>query len=284
MLTLNITNQTDVNLSVMIDAVDLEMKFSERNKILIIVLVSLFIILTVSGNFLVMLAFIADKRLRTQSNLFLLNLAICDFFIGAFCAPLYLPYLLTGKWMLGKIVCKFWLISGYTMCVASVFNIFLISYDRYLSVTKAVLYHYQQNRHSQTVLKMSAVWILSFLLYGPAILFWDKIFGGKNVPDSICEADFFDVWYFNFGTSIFDFMLPLIGISYFNMSIYWNIKERNKKKRQSSTHHSLKEKQKRPYTITTNTPQSVSLALAVHLPPDGQTDIAPLGLVHLMVA
>uniref|UniRef100_A0A8C5ML83 G-protein coupled receptors family 1 profile domain-containing protein n=1 Tax=Leptobrachium leishanense TaxID=445787 RepID=A0A8C5ML83_9ANUR len=231
--------------------VDSEMLFSEGVAILIIVLITFLIFLTVSGNILVMLAFIVDKRLRTQSNFFLLNLAICDFYIGAFSTPLYLPYLINGKWMLGSIVCKLWLTIDYTMCAASVFNIVLISYDRFLSVTKAVLYRSQQNRHSQTVLKMMAVWVLSFLLYGPAILFGDLLFGVKYISDSVCVAEFFDIWHFNLVSSVFDFALPLISISFFNLSIYWNIKKRRRNK-VSFTSHPLKEMQKSPYVITTD--------------------------------
>ncbi|XP_063309107.1 histamine H3 receptor-like [Pelobates fuscus] len=252
MLKLNMLNHTDGNVSVCTDIGDLEITIS-GTKILIIVIVSLVIFLTIFGNFLVMLAFIVDKRLRTQSNFFLLNLAICDFYVGAFSTPLFLPYVVTGKWMFGRIVCKLWLTIDYTVCVASSFSVVLISYDRFLSVTKAVLYRSKQNKLSQTVLKMAAVWILSFLLYGPAILFWDRIFGGNNIPDSICEADFFDVWYFNFGTSIFDFVLPLISISFFNLSIYWNIEKRSKNKKSSSVSHPLKKNQKTPYIIATNT-------------------------------
>lgn len=65
---------------------------------------------------------------------------ICNLFIsiGVFCMPLYIPYALTGTWHLGKGLCKLWLLLDYLMCSASVFNIVLISYDRFLSVTKAV--------------------------------------------------------------------------------------------------------------------------------------------------
>lgn len=35
-------------------------------------------------------------------------------------------------------MCKLWLVMDYLLCTASVFNIVLISYDRFLSVTKAV--------------------------------------------------------------------------------------------------------------------------------------------------
>ncbi|KAM3929183.1 histamine H3 receptor-like [Leptodactylus fuscus] len=181
-----------------------------------------------------MIAFIVDKSLRTQSNFFLLNLAICDFIIGAFVTPLYVLYLLTGKWTLGRPICKLWLIADYTMCTASALNIVLISYDRFLCVTKAVLYRSVQKRHNQTVLKMSFIWVMSFLLYGPAILFWEEVFGNKDIADSVCMAAFYDTWYFHLGTSTVDFILPLISISFFNLSIYWNISKRSKKKRQQS--------------------------------------------------
>lgn len=65
---------------------------------------------------------------------------VCFWFLftGAFCMPLYIPYALTGTWHLGRSLCKLWLVMDYLVCTASVFNIVLISYDRFLSVTKAV--------------------------------------------------------------------------------------------------------------------------------------------------
>lgn len=57
---------------------------------------------------------------------------------GAFCIPLYVPYVLTGRWSFGRGLCKLWLVVDYLLCTSSVFNIVLISYDRFLSVTRAV--------------------------------------------------------------------------------------------------------------------------------------------------
>lgn len=57
---------------------------------------------------------------------------------GAFCIPLYVPYVLTGRWPFGRGLCKLWLVADYLLCTSSVFNIVLISYDRFLSVTRAV--------------------------------------------------------------------------------------------------------------------------------------------------
>uniref|UniRef100_A0A671UJM3 Histamine H3 receptor-like n=1 Tax=Sparus aurata TaxID=8175 RepID=A0A671UJM3_SPAAU len=143
--------------------------------VILSVLMVTLVVVVVAGNALVIMAFIVDKTLRNQSNYFFLNLAISDFLVGAFCIPAYIPYNLTGRWMLGKGLCKVWLVMDYLLCTASVFNIVLISYDRFLSVTRAVKYRAQRNMTRQAVLKMVAVWVLAFLLYGPAILFWETI-------------------------------------------------------------------------------------------------------------
>ncbi|KAM4704979.1 histamine H3 receptor-like [Rhinophrynus dorsalis] len=219
-------------------------------------IISFLILVTVLGNILVILAFIEDKHLRNQSNFFLLNLAICDFFIVAFCIPLYVPYFYTGKWILGKFLCKLWLIVDNLMCTASAFNVVLISYDRFLAVTMAVLYRSQEKKHRQTVCKMASVWILSFLLYSPAILLWEYIAGDDAIPDDLCLPGYYSTWYFLLGASSFDFLLPLISISFFNLSIYWNIKTRSgKRKRQVITPpipSNQKEQSSRPYTISGN--------------------------------
>lgn len=57
---------------------------------------------------------------------------------GGFCIPLYIPYILTDEWKLGKGLCKLWLVVDYLVCTASGFNIVLISFDRFISVTRAV--------------------------------------------------------------------------------------------------------------------------------------------------
>ncbi|XP_013883429.1 histamine H3 receptor [Austrofundulus limnaeus] len=162
--------------------------------VILSVLMVTLVMVVVAGNALVIMAFIVDKTLRTQSNYFFLNLAISDFLVGAFCIPVYIPYNLTGRWVLGRGLCKVWLVMDYLLCSASVFNIVLISYDRFLSVTRAVKYRAQRNITRQAVLKMGAVWVLAFLLYGPAIIFWEAIVGQSIVPAHECYAEFYFTW------------------------------------------------------------------------------------------
>uniref|UniRef100_F7B949 Zinc finger protein 703 n=1 Tax=Xenopus tropicalis TaxID=8364 RepID=F7B949_XENTR len=222
---MNSNNTTAEDFSLIGQNAGLQMQFSEGFVILTTALTSCLISLTVLGNTFVILAFIVDKRLRNQTDFVLLNLAICDFVIGK-CFPLF--------WMFGAAVCKLWMTVDYTISSASAFNIVLISYDRYLSVTKAVLYRSLQNKRSHTFICIASVWIFSFLLYGPAILSWKNNVIDSSDAESTCIVGFNDVWYINFGTSCVDFTLPLISISFFNLSIYCSIKKRGRKKRQKS--------------------------------------------------
>ncbi|NWQ98718.1 HRH3 protein, partial [Burhinus bistriatus] len=147
---------------------------------------------------------------------------------GAFCIPLYVPYVLTGRWIFGRSLCKLWLVVDYLLCTSSVFNIVLISYDRFLSVTRAVAYRAQQGNTKRAVLKMVMVWVLAFLLYGPAIISWEYISGQSIIPTGECYAEFFYNWYFLMTASTLEFFTPFISVMFFNLSIYLNIQKRTK--------------------------------------------------------
>ncbi|XP_029577704.1 histamine H3 receptor isoform X2 [Salmo trutta] len=169
-------------------------QFSPSTSVLLAVLMTLLVFATVLGNALVILAFAVEKSLRTQGNFFFLNLAIADLLVGGFCIPVYIPYVITGEWRLGRGLCKIWLVVDYTLCTASVFNIVLISFDRFISVTQAVSYRCQKGVTREAVLKMMSVWLAAFLLYGPAIIIWEYIAGSSVVPDKECHAEFYFNW------------------------------------------------------------------------------------------
>ncbi|XP_066510779.1 histamine H3 receptor-like [Hoplias malabaricus] len=200
--------------------------FSQAVSVFLAVLMTLLVFATVLGNALVILAFAVEKSLRTQGNVFFLNLAIADFLVGGFCIPVYIPYVLTGEWRLGRGLCKLWLVVDYMLCTASVFNIVLISFDRFLSVTRAVSYRTQKGVTREAVMKMLCVWLAAFLLYGPAIISWEHIAGRSVVPRGECYAEFYFNWYFLMTASTVEFFTPFISVTYFNLSIYINIRNR----------------------------------------------------------
>lgn len=81
---------------------------------------------------------------------------------------------------------------------------------------RQVSYRAQQGDTRRAVRKMVLVWVLAFLLYGPAILSWEHLSGGSSIPEDHCYAEFFYNWYFlitastlEFFTSFLIFLLPL---------------------------------------------------------------------------
>lgn len=63
-------------------------------------------LLAVVGNVLVILTLVHNKRMRTITNLFLLNLAFSDLLLGIFCMPFTLVGMLLRDFIFGEIMCK----------------------------------------------------------------------------------------------------------------------------------------------------------------------------------
>lgn len=89
-----------------------------------------------------------------------------------------------------------------------------------------VNYRARQSMTHQAIMKMIAVWVLAFALYGPAIIFWELAVGRSRVPMDECFAEFYHSWYFLLSASMLEFFTPLISVAFFNLSIYLNIRRR----------------------------------------------------------
>lgn len=72
----------------------------------VIPLYSLIFLLAVIGNSLVIMTLVQNKRMRTVTNLFLLNLAVSDLLLGIFCMPITLVGMLLRDFIFGEIMCK----------------------------------------------------------------------------------------------------------------------------------------------------------------------------------
>ncbi|XP_069478214.1 histamine H3 receptor-like [Ambystoma mexicanum] len=201
--------------------------------IITVVLISFTSVTAVLGNTLVIVAFIVDKRLRTHSCYYLLNLAICDFFLGSISMPWYIAYTYTGRWSFGKYFCKMYCALDATLCSSSVNAIVLISYDRFLSVTKAVSYRALQGTSKagyKAFLQIGAAWVVAFMLTSPLIILWDIVVGYSTVAEGTCTYEYEHAWHVILLSQVFIFYCPLIAVAYFNCTIYWNIRQRNKNK------------------------------------------------------
>lgn len=71
-----------------------------------IILYITILLLAVIGNALVILTLIQNRRMRTITNVFLLNLAISDILLGVLCMPITLIGTLLRDFVFGEVMCK----------------------------------------------------------------------------------------------------------------------------------------------------------------------------------
>lgn len=71
-----------------------------------IVLYATILLLAIVGNTLVIFTLIQNRRMRTITNVFLLNLAISDVLLGVLCMPITLVGTLLRDFIFGEAMCK----------------------------------------------------------------------------------------------------------------------------------------------------------------------------------
>ncbi|XP_077357994.1 melanopsin-A-like isoform X1 [Festucalex cinctus] len=88
------------------------------------------------GNFLVIYAFCRSRGLRTPSNIFIINLAITDFFMCVTQAPVFFISSMHKRWIFGKRGCELYAFCGALFGICSMMTLMVIAVDRYVVITR----------------------------------------------------------------------------------------------------------------------------------------------------
>ena len=121
-------------------------------------------VVTFLGNGLVLLTFFMDKRLlRSNFNVFLINLTFTDISVSITAIPLYAVDYLYGFWPFNDRLCSVWIFCDWGMTFASVYTLLAISVDRYWAVCWS--HHYRaHNTRKMTFSIVAAIWLVKVTL------------------------------------------------------------------------------------------------------------------------
>ncbi|KAK2179436.1 hypothetical protein NP493_489g01001 [Ridgeia piscesae] len=160
--------------------------------------------------------------------MFIVSLAIADLIVGLIVMPISAIYIFTEEWLFGVAVCQFWIGIDYTASTASILNLFILSLDRYWSVTTPLQYIRRRTKR-RALLMISIVWFLSLLWLVP-ILGWHHFEhnGIRTVPPSVCDTEYATNTALKIVTGTLNYYLPLAIMYAIYGKIFMEIRKRSK--------------------------------------------------------
>lgn len=171
-----------------------------------LVVLLIFLVFGVIGNVLVIVSVACHRQLRSVTHYYIANLAAADMLLSSVVVPLSASSEALGRWVLGRALCGVWASLDVLCCTASIFNLCVISVDRWLAVSFPLRYPCLATS-GHAVVAMVTVWIASAgISVGP-------LFGWREpMPDdeSVCNVNE-DPGYAIFSASC-SFYLPLAVI------------------------------------------------------------------------
>ncbi|XP_048851469.1 alpha-1D adrenergic receptor isoform X2 [Brienomyrus brachyistius] len=100
------------------------------------VFLSVFILIAIVGNILVILSVVCNRHLQTVTNFFIVNLAIADLLLSTIVLPFSASLEVLGCWVFGRVFCNIWAAVDVLCCTASIMSLCIISIDRVYVVAR----------------------------------------------------------------------------------------------------------------------------------------------------
>lgn len=100
------------------------------------------VVVATGGNLIVIWIVLANKRMRTVTNYFLVNLSVADAMVSALNVTFNYIYMLNSHWPFGTLYCKISQFIAVQSICASVFTLMAISIDRWVLIRFIILITY----------------------------------------------------------------------------------------------------------------------------------------------
>uniref|UniRef100_A0A915DIJ0 G-protein coupled receptors family 1 profile domain-containing protein n=1 Tax=Ditylenchus dipsaci TaxID=166011 RepID=A0A915DIJ0_9BILA len=141
-------------------------------KVFAVVLYSSLSLVAFIGNSLILAVFFYFRRLRTPTNMLIVNLAVADLMISIFCIPLSYWHVIIfedQRWVFGAYMCKLFNYLQATAVFLSSWTLVAISFDRFMAIMFVMSPYLRINRR-KAVYIIIATWMFSLFMALPLLI------------------------------------------------------------------------------------------------------------------
>ncbi|KAK2900845.1 hypothetical protein Q8A67_008960 [Cirrhinus molitorella] len=161
----------------------------------------------VIGNALVIYVFCRSRTLRTAGNMFVVNLAVADFFMSLTQSPVFFAASLHRRWVFGERPCELYAFCGALFGICSMMTLTAIAADRCLAITQPLALVGRVSRRKAGAV-LAVVWLYSLGWSLPPFFGWSAY-----VPEGLQTSCSWD--YMTFTPSVRAYTILLFTFVFF---------------------------------------------------------------------
>ncbi|KAF6035485.1 hypothetical protein EB796_006203 [Bugula neritina] len=152
-----------------------------------IVVMALVFLTAVTGNFLVPIVLLRERRLRTVTHIFLVNLTVADMLVALSTTWVHLIDDFTSRWILGAFICKFSTLTQILAFTASVLTMTAMSLERFHGVVTPFIFINHKKR--KVLVAVGMIWVISLAVAMPSTILTEvKVREWANHNEVFCHT------------------------------------------------------------------------------------------------
>ena len=146
-------------------------EFFVHNHLLTTILIGIYCVtflLGLLGNLVIISVFARNRRMRTVTNSFLVNLAICDIMVVCVCMPFSVAFEIYPTWLYGNTLCKLVNFAQGLSVSTSIMTLTVISAERFYAIRRPLRARVFMCRTRIRAI-ICAIWLLSAFTVVPSL-------------------------------------------------------------------------------------------------------------------
>ncbi|XP_077999758.1 prolactin-releasing peptide receptor-like [Glandiceps talaboti] len=136
-------------------------------KVVLSVVYGLTMLLTLSGNILVICVLSSPIHIKSEMNKLLINLSVADICMVFFCMPFTFAYVVMRYWIFGSIICPLVFFMQQVSVAVSICTLTAIGIDRYFAVSKPIA---RKTAGSRSKYIVTATWVTALCFSIPELV------------------------------------------------------------------------------------------------------------------